>query len=287
VNEGPAAKAELVVTLDGASWQIRRPVKVGKGINSLLDEPLLTENLRGSQTIHARLLQGNRTLAENHHNIFVVGREQLVPGFKAVTVFDPQNKLVPFFERLGVAARQLEAESAPEWPVIVALEPRGEPGLKKLAALLRHVQQGGTAIWLQVPTATNQLVTTGAFPFAPNRQQARGMWIPVNHYVRPHAVFDGLPVGGFIGQVYQNVVPQFTLLGLPGTPIAGCVSWGHTKDYTGPTEVWHGTDLTVLPHGQGRLILSTLNLTEHLGTDPVADKLLLNLCRWLTVEMKP
>ena len=163
-------------------------------------------------------------------------------------------------------------------------EPREEPGVKKLTALLRHVHQGATALWLNVPSATNQLVTTGAFPFAPNRQPAKGMWIPVNHYVRPHAVFDGLPPGGFMGQAYQNIVPQFTLLGLPGAPLAGCLSWDHNKDYTGPTEVWHGTDLTVVPHGRGRMVLSTFNLIEHLGTDPVADKLLLNLCRWLAAE---
>jgi hypothetical protein len=191
-------------------------------------------------------------------------------------------------ERLGVTVRQLDTERAPEGPVIVAFaDPRQEPALKKLTALLGHVQQGATAIWLQVPSATNQLVTTGAFPFAPNRQQAKGMWIPVNHYVRPHPIFDGLPSGGFMGQVYQNVVPQFTLMGLPGAPLAGCVSWDHNKDYIGPTEVWHGTDLTVVPHGRGRLVLSTLNLIEHLGADPVADQLLLNLCRWSAAEMKP
>jgi hypothetical protein len=288
VNEGPAAQAELVVTLDGATWQVRRAVKLDAGITSLLDEPLPAESLRGPQTIQAKLVQGDQTLAESPHSIFVVGREELTPGVKAVALFDPQNKLAAFFERRGVTVRPLKAESAPEGPAIVAFaEPRNAEGLKTLAALLRHVQHGATAIWLQVPSATNQLVTANVFPFAPNHQPAKGMWIPVNHYTRPHAVFDGLPAGGFMGQVYQNVVPQFTLLGLSGTPLAGCVSWDHNKDYTGPTEVWHGTDLTVLPHGRGRLVLSTLNLIEHLGADPVADKLLLNLCRWSAVEMKP
>ena len=87
--------------------------------------------------------------------------------------------------------------------------------MKKLTALLRHVQQGATAVWLHVPAATNQLIASGEFPFVPNRQQAKGMWIPVNHYIRSHPIYDGLPAGGFMGQVYQNIVPQFTLLTCP------------------------------------------------------------------------
>ena len=83
------------------------------------------------------------------------------------------------------------------------------------------------------------------------RQPAKGMWIPVNHYLRPHAVFEGLPAGGFMGEVYQNVVPQFTLRDLPDAPLAGCVSWDHNKDYTGPKEVWHGSDLTVFRTAAG------------------------------------
>ena len=54
-----------------------------------------------------------------------------------------------------------------------------------------------------------------------------------------------------------------------------------------PTEVWHGTDLTVIPHGRGRLILSLFNIVEHLGNDPVADILLLNLWRWSATQDKP
>jgi len=174
-----------------------------------------------------------------------------------------------------------------EKPPAAPADPSHESGQNKLTSLLRHVRQGATAIWLQVPAANSRVVTNGAFPFAPKRQQAKGKWIPVNHYTRPHAAFEGLPAGGFMGQAYQNVRPPFTLLDLPGAPLASRVSWGYTKDYTGPTEVWHGADLTVVAHGRGRPVLSTFNLIEYLGTDPVADKPLLNLCRWSAADGQP
>ena len=140
VNEGPAAQAELVVTLDGAPWQVRRAVKLGAGITSLLDESLPAASLRGPQTIQARLVQGDQTLAESRHSLFVVGRDQLTPGVKAVALFDPQNKLAAFFERLGVTVRPLKAERAPEGPAIVAFaEPRNAEDLKTLSALLREL----------------------------------------------------------------------------------------------------------------------------------------------------
>jgi hypothetical protein len=142
-------------------------------------------------------------------------------------------------------------------------------------------------IWQSVRLVASHPVFTRDVFVEPDIARSRTRVLPVNRDVRPHPVFDGLPAGGFTGPVYQNIVPQFTLLGLPGAPLAGCVSWDHNKDYTGPTEVWHGTNLAVLPHGCGRMVLSTFNFIEHLGTDPAADKLLLNLCRWSSAQTNP
>jgi hypothetical protein len=60
----------------------------------------------------------------------------------------------------------------------------------------------------------------------------------------------------------------------------GSVSWDVIRDYRGPTEWWHGTDMAVVPYGEGKMILSTLRIVENLGKDPVADKRLFNLIKW-------
>jgi hypothetical protein len=108
------------------------------------------------------------------------------------------------------------------------------------------------------------------------------MWIPVGHYARKHPIFDGLPTGGFMGQPYQNVAAVDTITNLPGEAIAGSVTWDIIRDYRGPTEWWHGTDVAVVRHGDGRMILSMLKIVENLGTDPVADRILMNLIRFAT-----
>jgi hypothetical protein len=106
------------------------------------------------------------------------------------------------------------------------------------------------------------------------------MWIPVGHYARKHPIFDALPTNGFMGQPYQNVIAPYSIINLPGQAIAGSMSWDVIRDYRGPTEWWHGTDLAVVPHGKGRMILSTLRIVGNLGEDPVADKILFNLIEW-------
>jgi hypothetical protein len=279
VNAGPAVSGELVVGIEGAAWHERRAVEVGSGIQTLLEVDLKTEVLRGPQTITARIVRGTETLVSNRQPVWVFAGADLKPAISAVTIVDTKDKLKNFFAARGVATTEFRAGQIVKGPVIVGLDDMyADTAAGRFTALMDHVKDGGTAVWLHPPTDRSRLVTNGIVPFKLRRQEAWGRWIPVNHYTRPHPIFAGLPGGGFLGQAWANVVPRFTLMDLPGAPVAGCVSWDCIMDYTGPTDVWHGTDLAILPHGKGRFILSMFGILENIGTDPVADKLLLNLC---------
>jgi hypothetical protein len=120
---------------------------------------------------------------------------------------------------------------------------------------------------------------------------AIGLWLCIPHLVNDHPVFDGLPVNCMMGPVYENVWAEHTLLEIPGKPIAGAIGFDFSPDfelskrhYYGPGDVWWGTDVGVLSHGKGRLIVSQLRLVENLGKDPVADKILFNLIKWTTAD---
>jgi hypothetical protein len=123
----------------------------------------------------------------------------------------------------------------------------------------------------------NFLIRTGVFPAELRCRPASGMWIPVGHYARNHPLFDGLPIDGFMNAAWRNVAAQRTFTNLPGRAIAGSVSWDAYHDYRAETKCWHGTDVGLLQHGQGTMVLSTLQLLPHLGKDPVADRVLKNL----------
>ena len=85
--------------------------------------------------------------------------------------------------------------------------------------------------------------------------------------------------------VYENVWATQTLRGLGGEAIVAAVgfdwfSFDHKLNYSGPGESWWGADLAVVPYGKGRGIISQLRITENLGKDPVAEKLLYNLIQF-------
>jgi hypothetical protein len=107
----------------------------------------------------------------------------------------------------------------------------------------------------------------------------------VNHAVRPHPIFEGLPTKDFMGQTYLNTCATETILGIAEPPIVGSLTFdwapfGLNRNYTGPAGAWWGSDLVAVSYGNGRMLLSTLHVAEHLGKDPVADKLFYNIVRW-------
>jgi hypothetical protein len=52
------------------------------------------------------------------------------------------------------------------------------------------------------------------------------------------------------------------------------------RNYNGTGEVWWSADVLEASIGNGKMLLSTLQIIENLGKDPVADKLLLNMIKF-------
>jgi len=87
--------------------------------------------------------------------------------------------------------------------------------------------------------------------------------------------------------IYQNVWANTTLRDIDCEPIVASIGFvwfsrDHELGYLGPGESWWGADMALLPHGQGRCLISQLRIVENLGKDPVADRLLYNLIHFLT-----
>ena len=52
------------------------------------------------------------------------------------------------------------------------------------------------------------------------------------------------------------------------------------RNYIGSGDVWSGSDLSIVNHNDGKMLLSTLKLYENIGDDPVADKILFNIINY-------
>lgn len=310
-NDGPALDGELHVTVadqDGREiWCRSMAVAIPERVTPLLETALPTTGWRGACTATARLLKDGIPQAETQFEFRVFADTD--PGVETATVVDAGNALGAFLESHGVRVDAFGSESDCTGPVLVGpSDATDEESFARLMRLLDWVGRGGVAVWLDPPAIDerrgrpvnrdprdnfmirfrkgprqpanqepNYLIRTGAFPCELRSRMAEGTWIPVGHYARRHPVFDGLPVAGFMNAPWQNTVPRHTLTNLPGKAISGAVSWDVQQDYRAETRCWHGTNLGLLPHGRGTLVLSTLRILPHLGRDPVADILLRNL----------
>lgn len=315
VNDGPCQQAALSVSVTDGSGETRplcnQAAGIGTGITKLLEHKLDTAGQSGVLTVTARLTNGDTTVASNSYPLFVLKIDQLKPTAERVTLIEPKQQMRKFFTGCGVEAVRFGDGENVTGPVLIAQRDAwtGQQ-MTEFGRLMEWVNRGGTAVWLEVPAAgedhgqpiyrdpkknymmqlqgqtepwrlaSSRLIDEGVFPLNLRSRTARGMWIPVGHYVRQHPVFDGLPAGGFMGQPYQNVAAVDTITNLPGEAIAGSLSWDIDRDYRGPTQWWHGSDLAVVRHGEGRMILSMLRIVENLGRDPVADRMIMNLIRF-------
>ncbi len=300
VNEREDMRGRLeweILGPDGqAVQQDRRETPVAGGISTVLQAPLPSLSRSGVHRVRVRWDAATGPRCENEHEFFYMTKKDLLrpPPF---AVLDPQRELVPFFEARGI--KPTDFTGSENLPVIVIAEaPRGAATLDRFTALMDYVKRGGVAIFLRPPAVrtpppgasgtkapNNPLLRDKVFPLQLRRRSARGNWVSVNHGIRAHPIFDGLPVNDFMGQTYLNVCAMETLVGIQAAPIVGSLSfeWGtryEERNYLGPGAVWWGADLVDVPHGKGRLLLSTLRLIENLEKDPIAEKLLYNMVRW-------
>jgi beta-galactosidase/beta-glucuronidase len=168
-----------------------------------------------------------------------------------------------------------------------------------LGQVERWVAGGGTAVLLGLPPdsslqpipgrsgAWKRLPAGTVTPFALTLITGKGLWTPCSHVVRSHPVFEGLPVDCLMAQEYRNVVSRWSVVEPATEWIAGNITYGwhqgqrHKQNFLGVERAVHGADLAELPHGKGRYVITTYRIVEHLRQDPVADRLLANLVRWL------
>lgn len=312
VNDRKPARGVLKIEVAGPSgnvvFQDHKDVQVTHGIQDLLEIklPHLTE--AGAHRVRASFQIGdNRDQFINELEFYVLADRDLKRPSGHLSVLDPDREIVPFLQARGIK-HGLFSGNESGVPVIVAAETAGdEDTFRSFVRLVDYVERGGVAVLLKpplkrdqalakkvqritgrkrVPADQNSLLRTNLFPIELRPKIATGNWAPVNHGVREHPVFEGLPVRDFMGQIYQNVCAAETIVGLNAPPIVGSISYevpigdGPLLNYHGPGKAWWGADMISVPYGAGQFILSTLPLQESLGSDPVAEKILYNLIRW-------
>ncbi|MHC4997192.1 MAG: glycoside hydrolase family 2 TIM barrel-domain containing protein, partial [Planctomycetota bacterium] len=290
---------ELIASHGAIVWRTERDASLAQGVTDLLDEPLNTLNLSGPCKVRTQLVGADgTTITQNEVDIDVFSEGQLTAPSKPdakIALLDTGNVLRTFLKQSGVPFVEFNPKTPTALPVFVAKTTPGNPKtLSRFGALEQFVQRGGTAVYLETvqrwnnPMWGGQLPSRDILPVSATIENGKGLWVGVSHVVTDHPVFEGLPASRMMGQIYENVWSPQSLTGTGGELIVGAISHGwyqgekDEQHHQGPSPAWYGMDMGIVPHGEGRYVLSALRITENLGKDPVADKILFNTIRWLT-----
>jgi hypothetical protein len=217
---------------------------------------------------------------------------------QAFRILDPKGLLRSFLRSKGIGFSELMVGDTCNEPVFVCTSYAANAKIfEKFIYIFDYARRGGIVIFLTpplerlkrswdpisgvisytAPVRGHILNRTGLLPFRLKARRAVGHWVSVGHAVKKHPIFEGLPVNCLMGQDYQNVCARETIIGLESEGIVCSLSWDWIRNYLGPSNAWWGSDLAIVPYGRGKIILSTLQIIENLGKDPVADKIFYNM----------
>jgi hypothetical protein len=298
VNDSEALNGELSIEIVSAEGQevFSRTLNATfvKGVSSLFSEEIRTESLQGAYTVKAKFTSPEGSVAgENSYDFDVFPATQLVRPEEKIAILDPEDSLKPFLRKAGIEFVEFDGIEDLALPVFVTrVSTDGAESEESSVQLQTFIKNGGTVVYLEgaggfIRGGSSDRVDSPWFPHHPRLERARGLWTCIPHLVADHPIFDGLPSKGMMRDLYENVWADSTLINLGGETIVGSVGFEwfsaeHELGYLGPGESWWGADLAMVPFGRGRYLVSQLRLVKNLEKDPVADKLLYNIIRFVT-----
>jgi len=254
-------------------WKKKRSVRMPRTGKELWSGAISASGSAGTHKFVVRLMRGGRRAAENSATFHVLERPASC-GVE-VNVLDPEGIWAP---RCAAYAKRGTVRAPVHIVPPLANTVRAYPD-NELAQVLAQVAGGAVAIVFGPPDDWNDLADRIDPAIRATNKDAVGAFLGMYHYAKLHPVFDGLPARCLMGHPYRNTVPAKTFLEASDEDICGTfdttpIAQGHYM--MGQTD-WWGSDILVRRYGSGRLVFTHLRILEHLGEDPVADRLFVNM----------
>lgn len=249
-------------------WKKRRASKLPRHTKELWNGAIGASGSPGRHRFIVRVLDGIKVLAEAGQDFNVYDTPP--PCDVAVHVVDPRNEWAP---RLAPHAK-LESMLAP-----VILVPAltnsvlGYPD--ELLQALAQAKGGAVTVVFAPPNDWNELAEHLDESLLVHPCDATGGTSPAMHYAKLHPLFEGAQSRCLMRQPFRYVAPQAAFLDTSDEDIASTFNtW--LVEQEGEKSAW-ASDIVVRRYGSGRVIFTHLRILESLGTDPMADRLFVNL----------
>ncbi|MCC6486284.1 MAG: hypothetical protein IT364_02180 [Candidatus Hydrogenedentes bacterium] len=286
-DERVETRADLSLQVVGPTnqvlWKKKRNIKVPRSNQEIWNGTISASGSPGTHKFVVRLMQGVKVLAQNSVDLHVA--EPAQPCDVDIHVVDPNKE---WRERCVALAKPGQAKSSlyivPPLANTIRAYPEGD-----LGHVLAEVRGGAVAIVFGPPDDWSDFAARVDESLVATSKDSVGAFLGVYHYVKLHPVFDGLPARGLMRQPYRNVVPAKTFIETGDEDICGTfdtnpVAAGSYQLCDAP---WWGSDILVRRYGSGRIVFTHLRVLEHLGKDPVADRLYVNMLRHFSRRSVP
>lgn len=209
---------------------------------------------------------------------YVDDASAMPPVETEVALWGEDPGLAKWLAGQGIRARAFSIPQPPGRQVILAAgSPPPPGGAAAFRELARELARGSTAIFLAPGIFKKENQAAGWVPLEKKGALAAlPSWLyHKEEWARRHPIFSGLPAGGLMDYTfYREIIPDAAWVGqeAPEEAVAGGIN----------ASIGYSSGLLVAVHrlGAGRFILNTLLIREHLGTHPVAERLLRNLLRY-------
>ncbi len=268
-------RAEMSLQLIGPTnqvlWKKRRSVKLPKPGKELWSGSIAASGSTGTHKFIVRLMQNNSLIAQNNFELYVMKpvESERIRVHLLDTIGYWTSKCKPFVEFDNLLA---PVHIIPPLSNSIAGYPENE-----LMQALAQVYGGAIALVFNPPEDWNDLAESLDPGIKASSRALLDDTEYTGHYARLHPVFEGLPSRDLMRTPYRNILPDRTFTETGDEDICGALVLNQNEASNTDTMAWWGTNILVRRYGSGRIVFIHLHILEHLGSDPVADRLFTNL----------
>ena len=278
VNENRVeGRADLSLQVVGPTnqvlWKKKRSIALPRTTREIWSGQISASGSHGLHRFVVRIMQGTTVLAQNDVELHVFPKTEActVP----IRVVDPHETWGGRCHALAAkGGRHAAVHVVP--PLANTIRAYPEEDLRHVFA---QVHGGAVAIVFGPPDDWNDLAERVDDAILATNKDSVGAFLGMYHYAKLHPVFEGLPARGLMRQPYRNVVPAKTFLEQTDEDVCGTFDTAPiaTGNYMIGETKWWGSDVLVRRFGDGRIVFTHLRVLDHLGEDPVADRLFVNM----------
>jgi beta-galactosidase len=250
-------------------WKKKRGLRLSRSRKEIWTGAIAASGSPGAHRFVVRLMQAMQQLGHSDTPFHVYDRPEAVEV--AINLVDPDDA---WRERCMALAAPGKLDAPIHVIPPLSRTIRAYPETE-LSQVLSAIREGAVGLFFGPPADWNDLAADLDSPLQATTVALSQAPYGALQYAKLHPIFEGLPARCIMDDVYRHVMPLRGFLEKDEEDICGALDVGALLRSEGSSP-WRSTLLS-RRFGSGRMVFTHLDILDQLGSDPVADKLFVNL----------